>query len=89
MTGFYRESGCGSIQLAALAGLLVKSNISMWDLGMSMDYKLEFGASLIDRNQWIRLLREHRLDKRQLECPLGTKISAGDLVSHLTRIHSQ
>lgn len=89
MTGFHRESGSGSIQLAALAGLLVKSNISVWDLGMSMDYKLEFGASVIDRIQWIRVLREHRLNKRQIECPLGTKIYAGDLVSHLTRIHSQ
>ena len=87
MTGFYRESGCGSIQLAALAGLLVKSNISVWDLGMCMDYKLDLGASLIERSEWIRILRDHRQDKRMIECPPGT--DAGDLVSHLTRIHSQ
>ena len=73
MTGFHTESGSGSIQLAALAGLLFKVlKFTVWDLGMSMDYKLAMGAELIPRRDWIRLVRDHRQDPRSLQCDQST-----------------
>jgi Leu/Phe-tRNA-protein transferase len=60
MTGFYNRDGCGTIQLIALAFLLAKTGITVWDLGMSMDYKLEMGAECISRHDWLRLVRQYR-----------------------------
>ena len=62
MTGFFKASGSGTIQLVALAMALAQRNVCVWDLGMSMDYKLELGARNIDRGEWISTVRQHRND---------------------------
>ena len=50
MSGYFRQSGTGSVQLAALAQLLRESGFAFWDLGMELDYKHELGAGLMDRD---------------------------------------
>lgn len=61
MTGFYRESGAGSIQLMLLEGLLRKQGFEIWDLGMEMEYKRnQLGANLMSRKNFVRTVRELR-----------------------------
>mmetsp|Transcript_6968 Transcript_6968/g.17162 ORF Transcript_6968/g.17162 Transcript_6968/m.17162 type:complete len:311 (-) Transcript_6968:31-963(-) len=60
LTGFYRVSGSGSVQLCALAAHLVAAGVQMWDFGMSMAYKTELGAATIGRAEFVRRFRELR-----------------------------
>mmetsp|Transcript_848 Transcript_848/g.1685 ORF Transcript_848/g.1685 Transcript_848/m.1685 type:complete len:311 (+) Transcript_848:55-987(+) len=60
LTGFYRVSGSGSVQLCALAAHLAATGIQMWDFGMSMTYKTELGAGTIAREEFVRRFRELR-----------------------------
>ena len=60
MTGFYTDDGSGSVQLAALCGLLRRLKFTMWDLGMMMEYKKKFGCREIPRREFITRLRESR-----------------------------
>lgn len=64
MTGFYSESGAGAVQLAALAGLLKQSGAKLWDLGMGMDYKMDMGARLMPRAEWLSAVRQLRNEPR-------------------------
>eukprot|EP00971_Amphidinium_carterae_P145826 2890242-Amphidinium_carterae.1 len=55
--------GCGGFgAVLANAGALLKSKrVGLWDLGMTHDYKLALGASLLKRGDWLeaqRTLRE-------------------------------
>ena len=60
MTGFYRDDGSGSVQLAALGGLLRRLNFTLWDLGMMMNYKKNFGCREIPRQEFLTQLRASR-----------------------------
>jgi Leu/Phe-tRNA-protein transferase len=71
MTGFYSKSGCGTIQMAVLGKLLEKEGFKVWDLGMSMPYKIDLGARTIERCEWISLLRSCRNDKSVSLCLEG------------------
>jgi Leu/Phe-tRNA-protein transferase len=62
MTGFYRDDGSGSVQLAALGGLLRRLKFTMWDFGMMMEYKKKFGCREIPRREFVNKLREARDD---------------------------
>lgn len=67
MTGFYKKTGCGNIQLAALGKFLGRQGFAVWDLGMCMDYKLEMGGIAVGRCEWLSLLRRHRDEKTELK----------------------
>jgi Leu/Phe-tRNA-protein transferase len=85
MTGFYRDSGSGSVQLVCLGGLLRRLKFDLWDFGMMMDYKKNIGCREIPRNQFIESLRLYR-DKYQVSHCLGLcqdSMSAVDLISEL------
>ena len=60
MTGFYRESGTGSIQLALLGQHLKARGFALWDLGMQMDYKTDLGAVCMSRVDFLHAFRRHR-----------------------------
>lgn len=49
LSGFYTQSGSGTMQLNALAALLRKNYFTIWDLGMDMPYKQNLGAKAYDR----------------------------------------
>lgn len=58
LSGFRRLSGAGTVQLAALAGILVAAGFRSWDLGMSIAYKMTLGAHVLSRAAYLPLLRE-------------------------------
>ncbi len=60
MTGFYTVSGSGSVQLFLLALLLQSKKYQVWDLGMTMEYKVDIGGISVSRADFVRLFREHR-----------------------------
>ena len=58
LSGFRSLSGAGTIQLAALTGILSESGYRVWDLGMPMDYKIALGGRILPRQEYLPLLRE-------------------------------
>ncbi|TDH73386.1 hypothetical protein CCR75_006403 [Bremia lactucae] len=60
LTGFSRASGAGTVQLHALSKLLYLAGFRMWDLGMSMDYKMSLGAKDLDRDSFLTQLYKWR-----------------------------
>lgn len=53
LTGFYFDSGTGTIQLGALGGALHHCGYTLWDLGMELDYKASIGAINIPRRDFL------------------------------------
>jgi len=58
LTGFRSMSGAGTVQLAALAGILAAAGYKVWDLGMPMGYKMDLGGRLLYRHEYLPLLRD-------------------------------
>lgn len=56
LSGFSDESGAGTVQLYALAGLLAELGVSVWDLGMPLSYKLALGAREYPRDAYLPAL---------------------------------
>lgn len=70
LSGFYAQSGSGSVQLAVLARLLFRHGLGLWDLGMELPYKLALGARLLERRQFMEAiprLQAGAVDLGQLE----------------------
>lgn len=67
LTGFSRVSGAGTVQLHALGRLLHLAGFLMWDLGMSMPYKLSLGAEDVERDMFLDHLYKWRHDDCLLE----------------------
>ncbi len=61
LTGFSSEDSAGSVQLAALGKILCLSGYEMWDLGMSLDYKIHLGAINMERMEFVRRVKELRV----------------------------
>ncbi|KAF0683688.1 Aste57867_24250 [Aphanomyces stellatus] len=61
LTGFVAggASGAGTMQLYVLGALLHTCGFQLWDLGMSMEYKMKLGAQNIPRIDFVR--RVHAL----------------------------
>ena len=60
LTGFRRESGSGTVQLAATARYLEAVGVALWDLGMPLDYKAVLGAHNVSRKEFLSLFRAAR-----------------------------
>jgi Leu/Phe-tRNA-protein transferase len=60
LTGFRRESGSGTVQLAATARYLEAVGAGLWDLGMPLDYKATLGARNVPRLEFLSLFRAAR-----------------------------
>lgn len=75
LTGFSRVNGAGTVQLHALSRLLYLSGMEVWDLGMSMPYKMSLGASDLPRDEFLR----HHYRWRTKECTLQLDDGEGDL----------
>ncbi|TFG84375.1 MAG: hypothetical protein E4H20_03340 [Spirochaetales bacterium] len=58
LSGYTTVSGAGTVQLYALAALLAKTGLRVWDLGMPIDYKLRLGARILERKHYLPLLRD-------------------------------
>lgn len=58
LSGFTTESGAGTVQLYALAAILAREGVQLWDLGMEMPYKLALGARPVTRSEFLPRLRE-------------------------------
>jgi Leu/Phe-tRNA-protein transferase len=74
LTGFSNVSGAGTVQLYALGRLLRKQRFEMWDLGMSMQYKLDMGAEDHDRDDFLEFLHKYRKDDIRLSERVPTDI---------------
>jgi Leu/Phe-tRNA-protein transferase len=66
LTGFRRESGSGTVQLAAAARYLEASGVTLWDLGMPLDYKASLGAHNVSRSEFLSLFRAARVGSPRL-----------------------
>ncbi len=53
MSGFHSRNGAGSVQLAALGLLLEQAGFSFWDLGMVIEYKIELGSRVWEREAFL------------------------------------
>jgi len=60
LTGFRRESGSGTVQLAAAGRYLEAAGVGLWDLGMPLDYKAVMGARTVSRGDFLALFRTAR-----------------------------
>lgn len=60
LTGFSRANGAGTVQLHALSKFLYLAGFKMWDLGMSMDYKMGLGAKDLERDDFLEQLYKWR-----------------------------
>jgi len=60
LTGFRRESGSGTVQLAAAARYLEAVGAGLWDLGMPLDYNATLGARNVSRLEFLSLFRSAR-----------------------------
>jgi Leu/Phe-tRNA-protein transferase len=69
LTGFRKESGAGTVQLAATARYLESIGARLWDLGMPLDYKAALGASVVSRAEFLSRFREAR--ERGVARPAG------------------
>lgn len=83
LTGFSSQQSAGSVQLAALGILLQSLQFTTWDLGMSMPYKERLGSTLMDRDDWVHLIRSQRTDRSHVVLNFnhstgGTTIAQGD-----------
>ncbi|RLN74591.1 hypothetical protein BBJ28_00023994 [Nothophytophthora sp. Chile5] len=71
LTGFSRASGAGTVQLHALSKLLYLSGMKLWDLGMSMAYKMSLGAKDLERDDFLEELYKWRPHERLLQLAEG------------------
>ena len=85
LTGFRRESGSGTVQLAAAGRYLEASGVALWDLGMPLDYKGVLGAHNVSRPEFLSLFRAAReAASARLEPPAGAAaFPARDLLDRL------
>jgi len=96
LTGFYRQAGTGTVQMLALAGLLISSGCECWDLGMSMDYKVAMGAANVPRRTFMTLQRQLRRS-RTVQLPRGSGMEGGaaagtsahDAIAHVVSAKSK
>lgn len=88
LTGFYLESGTGSVQLLVLGHLLQKCNFLLWDLGMFIEYKSSLGAGLLKRDDFLAKYRQLRQVKTaNLECK--EKTNCRDIVNEIVNKTNQ
>jgi Leu/Phe-tRNA-protein transferase len=87
LTGFSSENHAGSIQLAVLKKLLVQCGFDYWDLGGGMEYKFRYGAEMMERDEFVKVVRECRGEAKckvlQVGCggsSTGRRASAKELL---------
>jgi len=57
LSGFHRKNGAGTVQLVALAEMLREAGAAFWDLGMPVEYKINLGAELLPRAEFLATYR--------------------------------
>ena len=85
LTGFSSRDSAGSVQLAALGKLIFAAGFTVWDLGMSMEYKTSLGAQLVPRDDFVRMVHEAREMENEhglsVELPVpATKVNARSMI---------
>jgi Leu/Phe-tRNA-protein transferase len=84
LSGYYRKNypNAGRLQLTALGCLLKRCGFVMWDWGMYMDYKVDYGGRKVPRDLFFSLYAQHlALTPLSLEAFLATHSSqASDLI---------
>ncbi|KDO34155.1 hypothetical protein SPRG_19010 [Saprolegnia parasitica CBS 223.65] len=77
LTGFVRPgaNGAGTMQLQALGSYLHVHGFQLWDLGMSMEYKLHMGAMDVPRPTFVQMVRELRNRTKSSHRPPPKRLS--------------
>ena len=60
LSGFYYKSGTGNVQMLGLQQYLIMMGFKMWDLGMFIEYKKEFGGIEIERKKFLSIYNKYR-----------------------------
>ncbi len=85
-TGFRRESGSGTVQLIATARYLELSGVTLWDLGMPLDYKISLGAHNVSRREFLSRFRKARAEApRFVAPPDGGAFATRELIDRRAR----
>ncbi|RHY28753.1 hypothetical protein DYB25_013264 [Aphanomyces astaci] len=79
LTGFTGTNGAGTMQLYALGSYLHKRGFQLWDLGMSMPYKMALGAKEVPRTEFVQLVAQLRCIDVQMIPPNLPRQCAKDL----------
>eukprot|EP00808_Paulinella_micropora_P009173 g34940.t1 len=58
LTGARKVDGSGTVQLMALVKAMKKTGVKLWDLGMSMSYKEDLGATSVPRAEFLATYRK-------------------------------
>lgn len=58
LSGFKRMPSSGSVQMAATGSFLEAQGLTLWDLGMLLDYKAHLGAKGVPREDFLKRLRQ-------------------------------
>jgi Leu/Phe-tRNA-protein transferase len=61
-SGFHGENNSGTVQMILTGKWLEQHGFAFWDLGMSLPYKTELGATLLPANQFVPLWRDATRD---------------------------
>jgi leucyl/phenylalanyl-tRNA--protein transferase len=71
LSGFRRKNGAGTVQLITLSETLRNGGAAFWDLGMPVEYKLNLGAELLSRAEFLADYRRevHRSDEGKIVFP--------------------
>ena len=83
LTGFSRANGAGTVQLHALSKFLYLAGFKMWDLGMSMSYKMSLGAKDFERDAFLDLLYKWRLEQILMKVEEEGDVGVGIVVKSL------
>eukprot|EP01120_Amphizonella_sp_Union-15-10_P017331 TRINITY_DN9598_c0_g1_i1.p1 TRINITY_DN9598_c0_g1~~TRINITY_DN9598_c0_g1_i1.p1 ORF type:complete len:349 (+),score=57.10 TRINITY_DN9598_c0_g1_i1:47-1093(+) len=78
LTGAYTESNCGMVQLYCTGKVLQKLGFKIWDFGMAMEYKMDLGASLVPREEWLKKVASLKDIDLQL---IQSRINARELLT--------
>jgi len=57
LTGATLVDSAGSVQMAVMGKILERVGLSVWDLGMPLDYKSHFGTEVLNREDFLDLYR--------------------------------
>ena len=88
LTGFLRENNAGSVQLAALGALLSICGFTTWDLGTAMDYKIELGAHLLPRADFVDEVHHVRSLYSHLVLPTdGSHVNCKTILDQMSTTH--
>ncbi len=81
LSGFHKVNHSGKVQMCSTAELLIQYGIELWDLGMELPYKLDLGATVISKLEFLDKML--KLRKKKISVNKVNKNAYDIIYSHL------